>query len=127
MLELIGNIQHRFDGLFRTSDIHYFDKHDKDNPGNPKKKQPFVPSSTDEHAADIYAAILKKQENIIRLLNKMKEKLTSKVTTIAYEEVKVLVRVCAFDYCELASKVMGILFYEQKKKGSTFPLPKTNM
>ena len=104
MLELTGNIQHNLDGLSRTPDSHYFDKHDKDSAGNPKKK-PFVHSSlritpllttsklvrTDEHVAAIYAIITKKQENGVRLLNKLKEKLTTEVTAITQEEVKALV------------------------------------
>ena len=46
------------------------------------------------------------------------------VTAIEQEEVKALVRLCAFDYYELASKVMEILFFKKKNKGSKFPLPK---
>ena len=81
ILELPGNIRRKLGGLSRTSDSHYFDKHNKDNTGNPKKK-PFVHSSlrikpllttsklarTDAHVADIYAVITKKQGNGIRLL-----------------------------------------------------------
>ena len=44
MLELTGNIRRKLDGLSRTSDSHYFDKHDKNNAENSKKKQ-FVHSS----------------------------------------------------------------------------------
>ena len=88
-----------------TSGSHYFDKHEKNNAGNPKKKL-FVHSSlrikplpttsklvrTDKRVADIYTVIVKKQENGIRLLDELKEKLTMEVTAIAQEEVKALVR-----------------------------------
>ena len=87
MLELTWNIRRKLDGLSRTLNSHYFDKHDKDNAGNPKKK-PFMQSSlrikpllttfklvrTGERVADIYAVIATKQENGIHLLDEPKEK-----------------------------------------------------
>ena len=82
---------------------------------------------TDERVADIYALIVKKQENRICLLNELKETLTMEVMTITQEAVKALVRLCAFDYYKMASKVTGMLFFENKKKRSTFPLPKTDI
>ena len=104
MLKLTGNIRRKLDGLSCTLESHYFDKHNKDNTGNPKKK-PFVHSSlrikpllttsklvrTDKRVADIYAAIVKKQENGIRLLGELKERLTVEVTAIPQEEMKALV------------------------------------
>ena len=39
ILELNGNIRRKLDGLFRTSNSHYFDKQDKDNTGNRRKKE----------------------------------------------------------------------------------------
>ena len=82
---------------------------------------------TDKRVADIYAIITKKQENGIRLLGELKEKLTAEVTVIAQDELKALVWVCAFNNYELASKVTEILFFEKKKEGSTSPLPKADI
>ena len=79
---------------------------------------------TDKRVADIYAIITKKQENGIRLLDELKQILTMEVTVIAHQELKPLVRLCAFDHYNLASKVTGKLFFKKKKKGSTSPLPK---
>ena len=47
------------------------------------------------------------------------------VTAIAQEEFRALAWLCAFDYYDMASNTGGILFFEKKKKGSTFPHPKT--
>ena len=104
ILELTGNILRKLDELSHALDSHYFDKHDTDCGGNPEKKS-FVHSSlrikphlttsklvrTDKHVANIYAVIAKKQEDGIRLLTKLKQKLTMEVTATAHQEVKALV------------------------------------
>lgn len=51
----------------------------------------------DGHVADVDAAILTIQQNGVRLMDKVKQKLTAEVTKITREKIKGLKRVCSYE------------------------------
>ena len=65
------------------------------------------------------------QQNGIRLLSKVKIKLTTKVKRITEEEVKALHRVCTYGQYELACCRVGMILLD--RLGYNFPKPTSNM
>ena len=63
----------------------------------------------DGRVADIYAAIASCQQNRIRLLDEVREKLTLEATKITKMEIKGLKRIYALEYFELAFYLGGML------------------
>jgi len=124
------------ESLSRPTQEHYFDEHDKDSEGKAKQK-PFVHSSCrlkpplscndmirkDGRVADVYAAILAIQQNGIRLMDEVKQKLSAEVTKITREEIKGLKRVCACEYYEVTHQLAGTLLLNQLERDVT---PKSN-
>ena len=70
----------------------------------------------DGRVADIYAEITKYQQNGIRLMDELKEKLTVEVKNITREELKGLTRICAFEYYETAFYVGGTLLLDHLER-----------
>ena len=70
----------------------------------------------DGRVADIYAEITRYQQNGIRLLDELKQKLNGEVKNITREEVKGLKRICAFEYYEVAFYFGGTLLFDQLER-----------
>ena len=107
----LWKIHRKSESLSRPKEAFYLDKYNKDSEGKAKQK-PFVHSSCrlksplscndmirkDGRVADVYAEIAKYQQDGIRLLDELKQKLNEEVKNITREEVKGLRRICAFEY-----------------------------
>ena len=128
MLELCEKIHRKSESLSR-SDETYRDDHDLDSEGKAKEK-PFVHTSCrlksplscnemirkDGRVVDIYAEITKYQQNGIRLLDELKQKLTLEVKNITREETKGLTRICALEYYETAFYLGGTLLLDHLER-----------
>ena len=139
MLDLNEKIVRKIDSLPKNGmDKFYYDKHDLDSRGRPKKKafvhsclrkQPQLSCSdrvrTDDRVRDVFAEIAKIQERGLRIQDEYKRAMTEQIHELTKFEIRALRRVIGCEYWETAVIVAGALILDATKPENGGAEPKT--